>query len=96
MNRTDYIERYNINNLEEFVDTSDFVEAKFIASEWHSGQWSALYMLSCGKWYLWTLEDIESMITEAEEITDDDAKTTIIEAMEVFKEYFLSEESIDI
>ena len=42
----------------------DIGEAMFLASDWHSGQWSSLYMLSCGVYDKWDAEDIDGMIAE--------------------------------
>lgn len=58
--------------LDYFKDNSFFRLAKTVASDWHSGQWSALYQLSCGFYALWTEEDLDSMINEFQELIDDE------------------------
>ena len=58
-------------------DSCDYGEAMIAASDWHSGQWSALYMLSCNQWQYWNASDIRAMIVEyeEEEETKDYART---------------------
>ncbi len=46
--------------------------AAFLAENWHSGQWSSLYMLSCYVYGEWTKEDIEGMISEFQDIPESD------------------------
>lgn len=54
-------------SFEDFTDTCDYIAAKFAADNWYNGQWSGLYMLSCGRWQFWRASDIRRMIDEFEE-----------------------------
>ena len=59
----------------EFVENGGISTAQGIASDWHGGQWSDLYKLSCGVYDEWTVDDIEGMIMEFGECIEQGEET---------------------
>jgi len=86
----------NFDGMEEFADSSCFGEARHLASEYHGGQWSDLYKLSCGKWDAWERSDVEGMILEFEKCKEfasaedesniDEALDCLLSALEFYPE----------
>ena len=75
----------------DFAGTDSFVDACFASKYWHSGQWSSLYMQSCGMAHLWKAEDIEGMADEWEALIGecDEAEEyadTMREALRLYRE----------
>lgn len=59
----------------EFVENGGISTAQGIASDWHGGQWSDLYKLSCGVYDEWASDDLEGMIMEFGECIEDGEET---------------------
>jgi hypothetical protein len=50
--------------------SSELVSAAFLARDYHSGQFSGLYRLSCGDWEALTLDDYRDACSEFQAVLD--------------------------